>query len=225
MSTKSRSLQLLLGWLSPSFPVGAYAFSHGLEYAVEHGSVTTPKALQHWIRVLLTSGSAHADLVFARHAWRAESTSQIRELAALALAFSPSAEIKLESVAQGEAFARATADAWPSSAVDELAGLLPDTCPYPIAVARVARHHDVSETALLSGYAHAFCANLVSAAIRLVPLGQTDGQRVMAGLLDAIENAVDRAMQNEVNAIASHTLMSDIASMKHEHQYTRLFRS
>lgn len=224
-NTDARALQLLLGWLSPSFPVGAYAFSHGLEYAVEVGSVTTPDALERWIGALLTHGSAHADLVFARHAWSAQTASDVQAIADLALAFSPSAELKLESVAQGDAFARATADAWPSAAVAELSVLLPDACPYPVAVARVARHHDVGQLAMLTGYAHAFCANLVSAAIRLVPLGQTDGQRVIAALINTIEQAVEHALQTPIDAVASHTLMSDIASMKHEHQYTRLFRS
>ncbi|MEL6871039.1 MAG: urease accessory UreF family protein [Pseudomonadota bacterium] len=225
MSTDTRSLHLLLSWLSPSFPVGAYAFSHGLEYAVAEYGIDTPAALTRWLQHLLHHGSAQTDLVFAAAAWAADDPQAIHALCAQALAFSPSAEIKLESTAQAEAFVHTIASAWPCHAVDELRPLLPDLCAYPVAVARVARAHSIEQSALVAALAHAFCANLVSAAIRLVPLGQTDGQRVMADLLEAIDQAATHAMATPVDAVATQTLMSDIASMKHEHQYTRLFRS
>lgn len=225
MSTDARSLQLLLSWLSPSFPVGAYAFSHGLEYAVEHCGVDTPDALHAWVKTLLLRGSAQSDLVFAAHAYRAGNVDAVHAVAHEAMAFAPSAELQLENAAQGEAFVTTIRSAWPCAAVDELAALLPDACPYPVAVARVAHHHAIGETEMLTGFAHAFCANLVSAALRLVPLGQTDGQKVMAVMLADVDAAVARAMDTPLAAVASHTLMSDIASMKHEHQYTRLFRS
>ena len=219
-------LYKLLTWMSPSFPVGAYSFSHGLEYAVEARLVTDAATTRDWIRDLVLIGDGQADLVFLTSAWDAfEDRTQLQAVHELALAFQPSKEIRLESTAQGDAFMRAMAPTWPCAAIDALAKIAQGTVCYPVAVGVAARGHEVSKQMIALAYAHAFVANLVSAAVRLVPLGQTDGQRIVAELRDTVAEAAECACSTPLQSVSSSCLLADIASMQHEVQYTRLFRS
>jgi urease accessory protein len=222
----NKNLYPLMTWLSPSFPVGAYSFSHGLENAVEAGLVTDAGSARDWIADLLTFGDGHADLVFLAHAWSAgDDVDALHEVHELALAFQPSREIRLESTAQGSAFLKTAASTWPSIAIDSLREIAGETVAYPVAIGVVARAHDVDRDAALEAYGHAFVANLVSAAIRLVPLGQTDGQKITASLQHEVGAGAVRAAATPLQLVTSSCLMADITSMQHEVQYTRLFRS
>jgi len=226
----SESLFRLMSWLSPAYPVGAYAFSHGLEYAVEAGLVRDRDGARHWIGTVLSVGNGYADLVFVGAAWDIDASlpaaaDELREIDELALAFQGTAELRLESTAQGRAFASVTADAWPCAATAALAQLPRDEIVHAVAVGTVARSHGIGRTETLTAYAHAYAANLVSAAVRLTPLGQTDGQRITAELMPTCLAAVQRAAATPVDEVSSSTPMVDLASMKHEVQYTRLFRS
>ncbi|MEL6448738.1 MAG: urease accessory UreF family protein [Pseudomonadota bacterium] len=222
MRDDAASLYRLMSWLSPSFPVGAYAFSHGLEWQIEHEGLTRPEPVRDWIAELITQGSGQSDLVLCAAAWRAMAEcAPINDLSELALAFSGTAERVTETQAQGTAFIGTVRATWSDASLASL----PDDCAYPVAVGAVAAAHGVPERATLTGYAHAFVANLVSAAVRLVPLGQTDGQRITAQLEASVDAAVARAGVTALDDLASATLASDIAAMQHETQYTRLFRS
>ena len=223
MSTTD-SLYRLMSWLSPTYPVGAYSFSHGLEYAVEAGLVVDRASTLDWIATVMTAGNGFADLVFVAAAWDSD-PAELASLNEYVLAFQGTAELRLESTAQGRAFVSVTGDAWPCAATDALAAVSPDDLTYAVAVGAIARSHDIDKRDALLAYAHAFAANLVSAAVRLVPLGQTDGQRITADLLTTCVAATERALVTAVNDVSTSTPMVDIASMKHEHQYTRLFRS
>lgn len=215
------ALYRLQSWLSPSFPVGAYTFSHGLEYAIEAGWVTSVASALDWLETLLLVGTGQSDLVLVAEA--CDPDCDLREIVELGLAFAASRELRLESTAQGDAFVHAVSSAWPSQSATELQTL--EAVPYPVAVGFTAAGHGIGSSAALHAYAHAFVANLISALVRAVPLGQTDGQRLLADLEPAVETAVARALDTPLAMIASSTCMSDIASMRHEQQYTRLFRS
>ena len=218
------SLFRLMSWLSPAYPVGAYSFSHGLEYAVEAGLVTDAESARDWIATVMADGNGFADLVFVAAAWESD-PEQLHELNEFALAFQGTAELRLESAAQGRAFVLVTAKAWDCAAFEVLDGNAPDDIAYPVAVGAVAKSHGVDRPDTMLAYAHAFAANLVSAAVRLIPLGQTDGQRITAALMPTCVAAVERAELTPVEDVSASTPMVDIASMKHEFQYTRLFRS
>lgn len=220
----SDSLFRLMSWLSPAYPVGAYSFSHGLEYAVDAGLVADANSARHWIATIIANGSGFADLVFVSAAWDSDA-GRLPGLNEVSLAFQGTAELRLESTAQGRAFVRVTTDAWPCDAIEMLAQVPQDEVTYAVAVGAVARSHDIDKYWAMTAYAHAFAANLVSAAVRLIPLGQTDGQRITADLMPICTEAVARAATTAVDDVATSTPMVDIASMKHEHQYTRLFRS
>jgi urease accessory protein len=209
----------LMTWLSPAYPVGAFSYSHGLEYAVEAGLVTDRVSLSAWIEDCLRHGSGRSDAIIAAHAWRAEDAGTRAELAEFALALQPARERRLESEAQGAAFQLVTAAVWPADTID--AGPLP----YPVAVGVAARAHDIPLNEMLEAYLWAFAANLVSAGVRLVPLGQTDGQRVQADLMPVSLDVARDAEASGLDEIGGCAFRAEIAAMRHEIQHVRLFRS
>jgi urease accessory protein len=215
----------LMTWLSPAFPVGAFSYSHGLEWVVETRVIRDAASLAGWLRDLLAHGAPKTDLVFLAEAWRAVSardTQRLRDVAELAAAFVPSAERRLETVAQGNAFVIAARAVWPSPVFDALAGT---DVAYPVAVGMAAAAHGLDLTVTARCFAQAFVANVVSAGVRLVPLGQTDGLRVVAELEPTIAATVATALAASLDDIGGAAVAADIGSMLHETQYTRLFRS
>ncbi len=225
MSTDA-ALYRLMTWLSPSYPVGAYAFSHGLENAVERDYVQDRDTALDWIRDLVLHGNGRADLVFLKEAWDARGdTKALKDLARYAVAFQTTSELRTESVAQGRAFAEVSRNAWQTGEMDEVLEAVADAPAYPVVVGAVAAAHEVARESTMLAFAHAFAANLVSAAVRLVPLGQTDGQRMTAALEEDVTAAVSDACALTRYTVSNATIYSDICSMNHETQYTRLFRS
>lgn len=223
----SAQLPLMI-WLSPSFPVGAFAYSHGLEWAFEAGDLHDAESLHDWLDALVSHGSLRNDLVLFASAFRAtqgQDDRALRDSAELALALAGSAERRLETVTQGNAFAAAQRSAWPCPAMERLPAIWPEDIAYPVAVAVASAGHELPLLASLEAYGLAFVANLVSAAVRLGVVGQTDGQRVTAALVPALHAAARRAESATLDDLGSCALRSDIASLRHETQYSRLFRS
>jgi urease accessory protein len=224
------ALQRLFAWLSPSFPVGGFSYSHGLEWAIEDGTVTAPAALEAWILQVLRHGAGWTDAVLFAHAWhaaRSEDLTALRELGELAAAFQPSRERHLEATAQGRAFLATVAAAWPSETFGGRAAVFGADFPptYAVAVAVAAACHGVPLPEALLAFLGAFAANLVSAGVRAIPIGQTDGQRIVAALAPVAEAVAADALATPLSELGGVALRADIASMKHETQYTRLFRS
>lgn len=219
-------LYRLMAWLSPSYPVGAFSFSSGLEWAVEAGDVRDAATLEGWIAAMLAEGGGFCDAVFLAHAHAAAAAGDataLRGVAELAAAFAPSRERFLETTLQGRAFLDVTRAAWPCAALDLLAADAPVA--YPVAVAAAAAGHGIPLADTLTAFLHALAANLVSAGVRLVPLGQTDGQRTLAALETTIADTAARARATPLEAVGGAAFRADLASLRHETQYTRLFRS
>ena len=218
----------LMIWLSPGFPVGAFAYSHGLEYAATHLGVTNRDTLQAWITGLARWGSLYTDLILLAEAFRATSAVELGRLVDcndLALALQPSSERHLETVSQGTAFMTAVAASWPVPELAEIARLFAGGVAYPVAVGAAAASHAMALEATLLGYGTAFTTNLVSAAIRLSVIGHTDGQRVIAALIPILRRAANDATAHTLDDLGTATFAADLASLSHETQYTRLFRS
>jgi urease accessory protein len=217
-----------MAWLSPAYPVGAFSYSSGLEWAVEAGDIFDASSLRRWLMVVMAEGGAFCDAALFVHAHRAianDDDALLRETAELAAALNPSKERHLETTNQGRAFIEASRAAWPCAALDRLAALWDGPVAYPVAVAVTAAGHGVPLAPALHAYLHAAAANLISAGVRLVPLGQTDGQRVLAALEPVIAATAARAMATRLDDIGGAAFRADLASMRHETQYTRLFRS
>ena len=214
-------------WLSPAFPVGGFSYSHGLEWVVETGRIKDAATLGSWIEDLLAHGAGRSDAIFLAEAWRAAAADKaacLEEVAQLAAAFAPSAERRLETLGQGAAFLLAVKAVWPHPALDRL-GHENTEVAYPVAVGACAAAHNLPLDATAQAFAQAFVANLVSAGVRLIPLGQTDGLRVIARMEPLIPRVVAGALAAGLEDIGGIAVMADIASMRHETQYTRLFRS
>jgi urease accessory protein len=226
VSLGGAGLYRLMAWLSPAYPVGAFAYSSGIEWAVEAGDIHDAATLLRWISAMVSDGGGYCDAVLFSHAHRAAARaddSAMHAIVELAVALAPSKERHLETTAQGTAFLGTTRAAWPCAALDRLA----DTTPlaYPIAVAVAAAGHGIVLQSALWAFLQAITANLISAGVRLVPLGQTDGQRMLATLEPQLVATAARARGCPLEQIGSATFRADLASMQHERQYTRLFRS
>jgi urease accessory protein len=218
----------LLVWLSPAFPVGSFAFSHGLEWAAEAGDLRDAATVQGWIADLLDHGGARNDAILLAAAWRAARIGDGAELARineLALALAGSRERRLETSAQGNAFLATITAAWSREEIDRLARELGGDAAYPIAVALAAAAHGLALTATLEAYLVGLVTNLVSAAVRLGVIGQSDGQRVIAALIPAARAVARAAEESSLDDLGGAAFRSDLAALRHETQYTRLFRS
>lgn len=216
----------LLIWFSPAFPVGAFAYSHGLEWAQEAGDLNDAAGLEAWLRDLLEHGAARNDAILMAAAYRAEGDDgRLAELAELGLALANSAERRLETVSQGDAFALAVDKSWPCEAIQRLRACAPEGLPYPVAVGAAAAGHGLPLRQTLEAFCLAFVQNLVSAAVRLGIVGQTDGQRVIAALLGTVRETATLAEAADLNDLGGAAFRSDLTAIRHETQYSRLFRS
>jgi urease accessory protein len=210
-----RALLHLLTWLSPAFPTGAFAYSHGIEWAVESGDITDGDTLHDWLATLLTHGAPRSDTILLRHAHCPD--ADLDMLAELAAATAPARERYAETLNQGAAFMRA-ARPWGCPS-------LPDPVAYPIAVGALASLHCIDADATAIAYLHAVTVNLISAAVRLVPLGQSTGLAVLAALEPSILCVAAETRSATLDDLGGAVFRSDLAAMHHETQYTRLFRS
>ncbi len=224
----SPALYRLMAWLSPAYPVGGFSYSSGIEWAVETGDIKDAESLRAWLAAMLSEGGGYCDAVLFAHAHRAiesEDDQTLRDIAELAAALAPTKERHLETTAQGNAFVEATRAAWPCAALDRLKETWDGPVAYPVAVAVAAAGHGVACEAALPAFLQALAANWVSAGVRLIPLGQTDGQRVVAALEPVVAQTAQRAAAAKLDDIGSAVFRADLASARHETQYTRLFRS
>ena len=233
------ALYRLLAFLSPAFPVGAFTYSHGLEQVIEDGDVSDAVSLEAWLGDVLRYGAGRSDAILVKATMLAAEKGEegaLRGLIDLGLALQPSKERHLESSAQGTAFIDAVRKAWvptgESAATEVFAALtdksvseVPKSWPYPVAVGLTAAAWAIPAEATITGLLHAFAANVISAAVRAVPLGQSDGQRVLAALEPVIADITNQVLAAGLDDLGTSTFLTDIASMAHETKYTRLFRS
>lgn len=226
--SSNQALYLLQTWFSPSFPIGAYTYSHGLENAFETGLVTNLDQAVEWVSNIVRLGSGFADAIFVKEAYQAVAADDYDALSRqceFAAAFAGTKELRLESEAQGAAFIEIIQKTEPSEALEKLIAHNGGPYPYAIIAGALAGEKRVEQSAIMTAYLHGFVSNLSSALVRIIPLGQTEGQIIIARLSPVIEETVSAAMETPLNEISSSALMVDLTSMQHETQYTRLFRS
>ncbi len=226
--TQAAALYRLMTWLSPAFPIGGFAYSSGIEWAVEAGDIVDAASLRDWLGAMLADGSGYCDGVFLAHAHRAAEAGDeraLREVAELAAAFVPSRERQLETSAQGRAFIEVAQAAWSCDGLKPLVAACEGAIVYPVAVGLVSAAHGIPLPPTLHAFLHALVSNWISAGSRLVPLGQTDSQRVLAALEPAVSATAARALRATLEDLGSATFRADLAGLRHETQYTRLFRS
>lgn len=208
------ALLCLTQWLSPAFPAGSYAYSHGLEWAISDGDVTTAAQLQRWIAAVLSEGAGRTDAILLAQALRPE--TDLADLAALAQALAASRERLVETLDQGRALGQTIA---------ALTGRAEKAMPYPVALGAAARSLGLPVARVAALYLHAFASTLVQAGVRFVPLGQTEGQAVLAALHPVILQVAEDAACAGIDRIGSGALRSDLAAMRHETMNVRIFRT
>lgn len=227
--TTEAALGTLLAWLSPAYPVGAFSYSHGLEMAVEEGVVTTRGDLVAYVEAALRDGAGAVDGGLLALAWRAAQAGDdtgLDRLTELGNAWRGTTELGLEARQPGDAFARVTLAAWPEKRLAAYVARHPGRLTHAVVFGAAAGFHGLPLRASCFGWLAGFAANIVSAGVRLVPLGQTDGQIATAALLPAITAATDAALAvTDADELGGCALAIDLFSMRHETQYTRLFRS
>jgi urease accessory protein len=223
------ALYRLLAWLSPAYPIGAFSYSHGIETAVEEGFIKDRASLVTWLETVLTDGTGRVDGALFAAAWRAARAGDwpaFDAIAERAAAWRGTSEMALESRQQGGSFLSTTRNAWPHPTLTATHERLGGELALPVAVALAAAAHGISVEAALGGYLHAFTANLISAAVRTVPLGQSDGQLALATLEGAVRRTAEAALAvGDLDEVGTATPLLDWCSLRHETQYTRLFRS
>jgi len=225
------SLLRLQSWLSPAFPTGSYSYSHGIEWAVEAGDIHDRKSLVDWLEADLRYGSGRNQAIFFMAAWRSateDDCEKLLEIAELAAAFRGTSEFALETSQQATACLATLRRVWPDRLLESLSQLLSDLRIAPVFSVvlgvRTARQ-DIQGTLALPAFLQSYLANLVTAGVRLIPLGQTDGQLAIAELEPAVLAVAAQAEQATIHDLGSAAFMVDLASASHETQYTRLFRS
>jgi urease accessory protein len=228
---RPRALLRLQSWLSPAFPTGSYSYSHGLEWAVEAGHIHDRNSLVDWLEADLCYGSGRNEAIFFREAWlsaRDDDRAKLFEIAEMAAAFRGTSEFALESSQQAAACLATLRQVWPDRLLDWLSKTL---CEHHVqaAIAVVlgisAAGQGIPASLALPAFLQSYLANLVTAGVRLIPLGQTDGQLAIAELEEVVLAAMAQAEKAAIEDLGSAAFMVELASMAHETQYTRLFRS
>ena len=225
------ALLRLQSWLSPAFPSGAYSYSHAVEWAVEAGYIGDYKTLIDWLQADLCYGSGRNEAIFFIEAWRSaahDDQAKLLEIAALAGAFRGTSEFALETSQQGMGSLSTLRRVWPDDLLNRLSQVLSEQhVPPSLAVVHgvASARQGVPANLALAAFLQSYVANLVTAGVRLIPLGQTDGQRAISALEQAVLAATEEALGATIDDLGSAAFMVDLASMRHETQYTRLFRS
>ena len=223
-----KALYKLQTWFSPSYPIGAYSYSHGLESAFHGGLINNGDDGIEWIGDIIRFGNGFGDAVFMQHSYAAAKSgniSQLIDICQLAIAYCGTAELRLESHSQGKAFIDILQKVEPSQILKSLQELWLGPYPYCVVAGAICGECEIDVRLALNAYLHGVLANLSSALVRLIPLGQTDGQRIIVALEETVEQAVERALETSIENLTTSTPMVEITSMRHETQYSRLFRS
>jgi urease accessory protein len=200
-------------WLSPGFPISAYAYSHGLETAIARGDVRDAETLGDWIITVLAAGAGRSDAILLCLTLKGD--MPVETLAEMAEALAGSAERWEETRAQGMAFAETLRPM----------GYELDDAAYPVVLGQAARGLDLAEHTVAALFLQSFAANLVSVGVRFIPLGQTEGQNVLAGLHETAQSVAVAAAEAGAEDLGGAAFASDLAAMAHETQEVRLFRS
>ena len=203
----------VMQWLSPAFPIGGFAYSHGLEWAINKGYVSNREELQKWISDLLEYGSLKNDAILIKLVLQGSDPKEINELA---MALCPASERLSETQLQGGAFCKIMREVW-SLEIDDLT--------LPIALALAAKNESIDQNLVVPAYLHSFCSNLISVAMRLIPIGQTDGQKTLRELSPLISDSVRAVAKSNKDDLGSACFLSDVSAMQHEYLQPRVFKT
>ena len=205
------SLQILQTWFSPSFPVGSFSYSHGLEAMINDNFIKSKEDILDYLKCILKYGTGKNDIILMKYTYQGE---QINELA---LSLCPSKERKIESIEMGNAFRKVLSDSWDFK--------LPENTAYPIAVAKAAKHFDIPLNLTLVSYLQSFASNLINVCIKHIPIGQKIGQDCIIQTYDLIREIEKESENLNLEDLGGICFNSDIYSIKHENLKTRIYKT
>lgn len=221
---RTTALIRLMTWLSPAFPIGAFAYSGGLETAIEDRRIHSRDSLGAWLDGLLRHGVLKADAVLFSLSYQAAHTSELKHISELALALAGSAERYQETVSLGTAFVEAVGE-WPCAEVLAVRAACGGKIAYPVAAGAIAGLHETGPEEAIAAFLHACLSQLVSVAIRCGVIGQRQGVGLLAGFEMQVSAMAEVIAGCHEDDLGSAAFMADISSLRHETQVTRLFRS
>lgn len=222
------ALLTLLQLTSPALPVGAYSYSEGLESLIEGGWITTAGQLDRWLRESLATGSIAVEAAILRRAhraWMAQDLNQLAYWNNWLSANRETMELQHQNWQMGRSLLKLLQDLYDRADWAEIQTAVGAECNLAIAFAIAAGLGSIDENTAVLGYLHSWASNLVSAGVKLIPLGQTAGQRLVLNLSESIVATCDRSATIPDDRLFSCSWGLSLASMAHETQYSRLFRS
>ena len=228
------ALYKLLSWFSSVYPIGSFNYSHGLEYAIERDLIKTREQLEEWIRGVILFGTGRVDALLFKTGYDLlqngmfASEVQLNELIFISNAFKTTPELWTESYRQGEAALKILIDTYDFFELKQLQNQLKKLNKKPVlavvfGIACAACQLPFEES--LCSFLHAFISNVVMAGTKLIPLGQTDSQKIIMNLQSSLVTLIRQIQELTLEDIGSATPMLDWTSAHHETQYTRLFQS
>ena len=203
--------QLLLSWFSPSFPIGSFNFSHGLEAAIEYKFVCDKITLEEWIKHLIINGSGKTDSILLANAYEGKNVNE------LAFALCSSKERWIETSNLGKAFCKNINDNWDCKINKNLA--------YPVAVGKAGKYFKIPLEKLLIAFLQSFASNLINVGIKHIPLGQSEGQKILINFLPVIKKQANISKIAQVNDLGSSAFLSDLSCMYHETLNNRIYQT
>lgn len=212
----SAQILTLTQWLSPAYPIGGFAYSQGLEAAVDQGWLRDGADLEQWLEDMLHHGSGRSDALFLAAAWHAQDATDLAQIDARARAFAACKERLFETSQLGASFGQITQTIWGGS----LMGFT-----YPVALGAAAAAEDLPLQLTLALYLQGILSNLVAAGQRLLPVGQTQGQQILHRLGAQLPDLAAQTCAGDLDQLSATAFLVDIAAMKHETQRSRIFRT
>ena len=203
--------QLLLSWFSPNFPIGSYNFSHGLEAAIEMNYIRDIVSLENWINYLINCGSAKTDSILLSNSYKGKNINE------LAFALCPSKERWIETKQLGNAFCKNIIENWSFNIGSNLA--------YPVALGKAGAFFKIPLEQLLITFMQSFVSNLINVGIKHIPLGQSDGQKILVNQLPNIRKLALKYKKCEIDDIGTSAFISDLTSMYHETLNNRIYQT
>ena len=205
------SLQILQTWFSPSFPIGSFSYSHGLEAMINDDLIKSKEDILDYLKSVLKHGTGKNDIILIKHSYQGE------ELNELALSLCPTKERKIESIEMGNAFRKVLSDSWNFKIEENTA--------YPIAVAKAAKHFGIPLNLTLVSYLQSFVSNLINVCIKHIPIGQKIGQDCVIQTYELIRELEKESENFTLEDIGGICFNSDIYSIKHENLKTRIYKT
>ena len=209
MNKSKDPLQILQIWFSSSFPIGSYAYSHGIEALIDEKKITNKNEVKEYLNALLNYGTLRNDYIFIKSLYNGY------EINELILASASSKERKIEMIDIGNSFRKILNDSWNFE--------LPNNTSYIYCLAKAGIHFNICFDDLIKFYLQSFISNLINACVKHIPMSQKDGQTLNVYFIEIIQKFLSHSKELTLNDIGTTFFIGDIYSIKHENLKTRIY--